>query len=288
MSTAASTAAGKSKGGSSSSSTKAPKTVEYTVGPGVGPVDAKFDALRFLPPREQSESSGEACIAKAYMMPGKAALRVKLIGCQVTGIRESRKNAPTVLARASKATIALLMSLDEHVLSIVKTNVDAWFLHRMHADLVEEYYRGNTATHIKHGVLGRFVLDGERTAVVTDGAIVDLHMQFVGIQFRRQYFTPVWKVLSAEPSDAKATPTSFEDAEDGEEYDDDLGPMIEECAEMRQALMAHLLRQEREHEDRLDKLREMIVALSASGLGDLNTLEDIQRRLAEDDDAPMP
>jgi hypothetical protein len=260
------------------------KCVEISVGPGKPHVDTDFDALRFAPPRDVGES-GEACVARAYMMPGRSALRVNIAGCEVVKVRESRKNTPTVIASTCKSALAMLMALDEHILGIAKANIDAWFLHKMNADLVEEYYRGNSATDLKRGVLARFVLEGKLASSVQDGRSVDMTLQLIGVQFRRQYFTPMWKLVSATPSvvvapSAKNAKCRFLDADDDEGCDeeggDDDGPSMEECVDLRETLMAQLFRMESQCEERMKNIRELVCMLEASALDDMRTLEECE------------
>jgi hypothetical protein len=178
------------------------------------------------------------------------------------------------------------MALDERVIEVAKNSVDAWFLHRMDPDLVEEYYRGNSATDIRHGIVARFVVEG--TCKLEVGGAVDLTMQFHGVQFRRQYFTATWKLVSSVPAadphhkvadDRFVFDGSASDAEDAEDAEDEDGPNADECAEMRQGLMARLLDAENVHLDALDRVREMVHALEASSITDIRTLEEVERLL---------
>lgn len=247
-------------------------------------------ALRFTPPRQLNNPStgGEACLARAYVMPGRSSLRLTFPSCRIVKTRGN-----TLHVRTSRAALDLLMTLDERIIEVAKNSVDAWFLHRMDPDLVEEYYRGNSATDIKHGIVARFVVDAaELSSQCTVGCPLDLTMQFHGVQFRRQYFTAVWKLIQATP--AVAGPASAHlsddffsggdpDEQDGADDDDDddygVGPNAEECAEMRQSLMGRLLEQESTHADALEQVREMVRVLEASPIDDIRTLEDVERLL---------
>jgi hypothetical protein len=272
----------------SSKGSKGSKVVEVSA-VGAGHHEDVLAALRFTPPRQtNSTDGGEACLARAYVMPGRSALRVAFPSCRIVKVR-----GQTVHARAPREALDLLMSLDERVIEVAKNSVDAWFLHRMDPDLVEEYYRGNSATDIRHGIVARFVVEG--TCKLEVGAAVDLTMQFHGVQFRRQYFTATWKLVSSVPavdpqhavttdrfvfrgSDDGGASDQEGDDPDAEDEDED-GPNAEECAEMRQALMARLLDAENVHMDALDRVREMVHALEASPITDIRTLEEVERLL---------
>ena len=259
------------------------KTKVVDVVAGTGPHDDVLAAVRFTPPRQSSSTNGgEACLARAYVMPARCALRIAFPGCRIVKVR-----GQTVHARAPREALDLLMSLDERVIEVAKNSVDAWFLHRMDPDLVEEYYRGNSATDIRHGIVARFVVEG--TCKLEVGATVDLVMQFHGVQFRRQYFTATWKLVSsvtAEDPTQTVISDNFclgasepEDTErDADDADED-GPNAEECAEMRQALMARLLDAENMHMDALDRVHEMVHALESSCITDIRTLEEVERLL---------
>ena len=250
-----------------------------------------FDAIRFAPPKEDGESS-DACVAKAYVMPGRAALRVALRGCKVVRVRESRKNVPTVHFLCGRHELEMLMALDERVVAIAKTSIDAWFMHKMNPDLVEEYYRGNTETDIKHGIVARIVIDGKlaKRMASPSETPVDVTLRLVGVQFRRQFFTPVWKIVSAEPSSIKSVSChpSFlvddqVDGDDitGEDEQDDAGPTQDECLEMRQTLMATLIAREGKVEDDLNKVRHLIQRLYRSTICDIQTLESVSDALVQ-------
>jgi hypothetical protein len=240
--------------------------------------------LRFAPPRSDTD---EECLAKAFIMPGKTPLRLRVRGCLVTKVAESRKNSPTMFVRASggSSLTAYAMALDDHVVQVAKTNIDAWFLHKMNADLVEEYYRGSTATDSTHGVVGRFVLSGRLPETLAVGASYDLTLHLVGVQFRRQYFTAVWTLLAHDAVEADQAPPAFfesSEEEDDEEDDDYAGPAgEEECAELRQAVTARLLAAECAQEERLHAVRDLIRVLDAAPLRDLRTLADVEERLEE-------
>ncbi len=282
---------------------------------------ADFDAaaLRFTAPKEaEDKGDSKVCTARAFLLPGKGALRLMLRGAAVAKVTHSRRDAHTVsVAMPPRAgpLQAFLLALDARVLEVAQSSTDAWFMHKMNADLVEEYYRGST-----HGTVCRFVVDGtlELPPVVegahVDGARVDMVLQLVGLQFRPQYFTCVWKVLRAsaavavEASDA----SDASEASDGEKedappplhkkktrknlqfaFEDDslpssdneddeyVGPTAEQRAELRQSLMEKLMSLESYEQDRIDSLRDMIRVLDSASPDDLGVLGDIDERLAE-------
>jgi hypothetical protein len=242
--------------------------------------EAAMAALRFTPPRQLNAAAnggGEACLARAYVMPGRMALRLTFPACRVVKVR-----GQTLHVRTSRTALDLLMMLDERVTEVAKSSVDAWFLHRMDPDLVEEYYRGNSAIDSRHGIVARFVVDAQLQQQLDD-APLDLTMQFHGVQFRRQYFTAVWKLIKAvpaAPSSALGDDDFFRgDADRTDDEDEEVGPNAEECAEMRQALMARLLEEESVRIDALERVQELVRVLEASPVSDVRTLEDVERLL---------
>ena len=112
------------------------------------------------------------------------------------------------------------------MLQVAQSNTDVWFMHKMNADLVEEYYRGCSGP--AGGTQGRFVLAAESLPpdfllACADGGSpprLDLQLQLVGLQFRPQYFTCVWKLASARLS---PTPLPTPPVEPARGTDDDLG-----------------------------------------------------------------
>ena len=271
--------------------------------------DIDFSQLRFSAPKD-AEDNGDSkvCIAKAFLLPGKGSLKVRLTA-PVVKVTHSRRDAHTIAVSTSASGLqAFLLALDARVLEVAQVSTDAWFMSKMNADLIEEYYRGCTAVQHGHGTVGRFVVDGapELPAAIEAGASVDVVFQLVGLQFRPQYFTCVWKVVKASSADLPPAalqslppapeevvvpkkkqqqkqqqpvfvpPTTDDDEEDfAGSDDDDAGPTAEERAELRQALMSKLMSLESFEQERIDQLREMIRRLDATSIDDLGMFGEI-------------
>jgi len=271
--------------------------------------------LRFSAPKDaEDRGDSKVCTARAFLLPGKGALRLEVHCAELAKVTHSRRDAHTLTfaqaASQSCAFTSFLMSLDARVLEVAKASTDVWFMHKMNADLVEEYYRGSTAPTVGHGIGARFVIDAtpQLPDALVAGARVDIVLQLIGLQFRPQYFTCVWKVLSSAASPlpeeavaeqqpvrrrrtspaaatAPAVP-AFLDDEEGERDDDDAGeyagPDAEQRAELRRTLMDRLMRLERDEQDRIDAVRDMIRVLDGATPGeDLGVIAEMDERLGE-------
>ena len=263
--------------------------------------------LRFTAPKDaEDRGDSKVCTARAFLLPGKGSLRIRLTSVPVTKVTHSRRDAHTLSVSVGQGgeLQSFLLALDARVLEVAQASTDAWFMSKMNADLVEEYYRGCSAAQLGHGSVGRFVVDGapELPTAIAAGASVDVLLQLVGLQFRPQYFTCVWKVVRAAAANAQVQPAeeahpppktgpkrqpsfAFSNDGDGEgdASDDDgctAGPTAEERAELRQGLMTKLMSLESYELDRIDALREMIRALDAASIDDLGVLGDVDTRLS--------
>ena len=302
--------------------------------------DVDLSLLRFSAPKETAGGGGaggeaedgkkpagggseRSCTARAFLLPGKGALKVAFRGASIARVTHARRDAHTVFVEVAEGAgkrrgapqqthtrmHAFLATLDARVLEVAKANVTAWFSHRMNDDLVEEYYRGGL-TGGGGGLLARFVVSGapELPEPLAAGACVDVTMQLVGLQFRSQYFTCVWKVAAVRAADPPPAPPLRRASEDGGFFlldddeddgggeadgDDDsdldeasLGPTAEVCAEMRQALASRLAAAEQAWADqaaaasgRVAAARAAADRLEAAPLSDLATLAELEEAL---------
>jgi hypothetical protein len=233
---------------------------------------------------------------------------------RIVRIAESRRNVTTIYARVPSPVLRFLLELDARVVDAAKTNVDAWFANNLSAQLVEEYYRGSSASDRQEGcVLARFVVEGRMPpALSVQGgeqprSPMQLALTLSGIQFRRQYFACVWKSAEATPCStqaaaefdkARARPRScvplfsdddqdeFDDQEeeDLEEDDEELDegppyPTAEECAKLRQALVARIMTEQSATDQRSATLQQFTRTLDESPLEDLHILDQVAEQL---------
>ena len=282
--------------------------------------------IRFTAPKDaEDRGDSKVCTARAYVLPGKGALRISVVNATVEKLTHSRRDAHTLFvcnadARGRRDDFAAFMrQLDVRVLEVAQGNTDAWFMHKMNADLVEEYYRGCAAATASRFVLQTEALQPELLAPRPPGATFDMQLQLVGLQFRPQYFTCVWKVASVRASppseeteeeqdrpdedddededafavsprparrDRRHTPMFVMDPEEGDDAyenddddDDGFGPTAEERAEIRQGLMSRLMRLESDQQGRVEALRGMIRAIDSAPAEDLGVLGSVEEQL---------
>jgi hypothetical protein len=259
------------------------KTVEIDIEAQSDGIGLDMASLKLSAPRTMPSDKDDVCMAKAVVMPAKAVLKLRVRNLKVARIVDGR--IPTLLARVGRPVRDFLMALDSRVVATTKENNAAWFLHQMDADLVEDYYRSSTVTDAAHGVLARFVLDSTPIPphLLSPCNVVDAVLQLVGVQFRRQYYTVVWKVVSSVAAEVQSCAFGLSDGDDSasESDADDVGPTDEDTMELRRALASRLLEEESVQEDRLDTLRDLLRTLDASPVTDLTTLNVVDERFGE-------
>ena len=221
----------------------------------------EWSHLKFTAPKKSTASSELSCIARTHVnSSSKNAFVLTLNGGTVDRVFHTRADFHTLFVKLpTKKKLKnplggelkmFVDSLDKHVIDVAKGKVDEWFNRTMSGDLVEEYYRGSTTSAPSL----RFVISGDLPEEkLLSGALVNVSLQLVGVQFKQQYFTCVWKITAIEeahePVDLDSTEKGFgffpDDEEDPEEDneelnldddddddDDDGGPTIEEQREM--------------------------------------------------------
>ena len=265
--------------------------VTVSLGAGAEPFDPT--TVRFVPPKD---IDSDTFLCKAYAPGGgKQALRVVLPGAAVVRAAESRRQATTLHLHVPRRVTRFLMDLDAHMVATAQTNSGDWFAVQMNPSLIEEYYHGSCAPDRQHGVLARVVLDGPAPPECQPGSRVDLELQLLGIQFRRQYFTAAWRVVSATRAPAAGAAAGFLFADDGDDDtdagsgrrdsdsdagdDDDEGPSFEERVAMHDDLLRRAIdRHEQLHTASLELL-EVISNLRNAKAGDLAAVEAAAERL---------
>ena len=218
--------------------------------------DLEWSQLKFLTPKKISTASDQSCIARAVIGANRSALQLALKGATVDRVTHTRADfhtlfvrmpvGPTVREKKGRACSQVVTggdlkkftdSLDLHVTDVAKGKVDEWFNRSMSGDLVEEYYRGSTTSTPSL----RFVISGNLSELsLVHGSSVNITVQLVGVQFRSQYFTCVWKIVSLEDATKEnENENGFgffpEDDEDPEEDLDDAYPTEEERIELVRA-----------------------------------------------------
>ena len=166
-------------------------------GPAAGlPEDAELgDVVAFAHPAEASDGND----SRVFTACATTKLELKLDASEVTRLTRSRRHTYTLFVRAGDAATEFLARLDDHVVRVVKANVRSWFEHQMNKNLVDEYYRRSTELNERGRVLCRFVFvsDAPPPDAIEVGSSARLTLQLVGLQFRQQYFTAVWRLAGA-------------------------------------------------------------------------------------------
>jgi hypothetical protein len=253
-----------------------------------------FDTLSFAKPKVVAGESDDVCVSKGTLDGGKTGFRIRVRRLKTARVVEGRKNSHTVFARANRAATAFMIALDARIVDATRSNVGTWFMNKIEPDLVEDYYRGSTATDAKHGVLTRFVVEGKLPTLMTsETGGCEVVLQLTGIQFRRQYYTLVWKVVSAAPT---ASPPSTEpdfriadlpfqsdeeDEDDERGGEEEEGPSYDEIKELWHSLSRRLLEAETVFDEKTQAVRAMIRTFENAPEHDLRTLELLEERLAD-------
>lgn len=211
-------------------------------------IDVDWSQLKFSAPKKASSSASTSdlsCTARASFGSNRSVFQITLNGATVDRVTHTRADFHTLFVRMPMGPVvkegkkksrviaggnlkAFSDSLDLHVIDVAKGKVDEWFNRTMSGDLIEEYYRGSTTSAPSL----RFVISGEVSDRLTAGSIVNITVQLVGVQFRSQYFTCVWKIVSLE--DAPVVVAVAEQGgfgffpEDDEDPEEDLENAVEE------------------------------------------------------------
>jgi hypothetical protein len=232
----------------------------------------EWSHLKFTAPKKSAASSELSCIARTNVNgSSKNAFVLTLNGGTVDRVTHTRtdfhtlfvklptgsssgkkKNAGGSLGSLGGELKKFVDSLDKHVIDVAKGKVDEWFNRTMSGDLVEEYYRGSTTSAPSL----RFVISGDLPdEKLLSGALVNVSLQLVGVQFKSQYFTCVWTIADIEEAhepvdleDISDKGFGFfpDDEEDPEEDDEELnldeedGPTFEERRDMIESETARL------------------------------------------------
>lgn len=187
-------------------------------------------SLRFKTPRDAEDGS---YLCTAALAPGSKRLHVCATNASIKSVTDGVSKTRKITVNLSKDQARQFMALDAVVLDYVKLHVEQWFDGKMDDALVEEYYRPTVVADSGNGVCAKL-------HVVSKGLPKDLRegdhslrLQLLGIQFRKQHFTLVWKYV-----DRAVPPPPEEDASDAgqvkqaEQEDDD-----EDDEDVKSALM---------------------------------------------------
>lgn len=221
--------------------------------------DLDWSELKFSAPKKAASSSDHSCIARASFGSDRSAFQITLKGASVDRVTHTRADfhtlfvrlpvGPVVKEKKGKKSSAVTVSggdlkkftdsLDLHVMEVAKGKVEEWFNRSMSEDLIEEYYRGSTTS--AQTLSTRFVISGDLSDRLSAGSPLDITVQLVGVQFRSQYFTCVWKIVSlSEPViESKGGfgffPDDEEDPEEDTEEPEEPYPTEDERIELVQA-----------------------------------------------------
>lgn len=269
---------------------------------GAAPAAEAAGELRFVAPKDVGADS-DTFLCRAYAPPGKQAVRVRVPGAAVVRATESRRGASTLHVRLARRATRFLLELDAHVVAVAQANAHDWFAVQMNPSLIEEYYHGSCAADRQHGLVARLVLDGPAPAACAAGARVDLELTLLGIQFRKQYFTAAWRVVSCEPTAPRGALGSLfaddddgdggpvprgggDEEEEGSDDDRDAGPLLDERVTMREELLARararlagLAAEAARVAAEAAEVRGAAEALEAAPPGDVRALEEAAERL---------
>lgn len=144
--------------------------------------------LRFKSPKEVDDVY--LCSA---VLPQSKRLNVQIENGDVVGVANGVNKTRRVSLALSKDQAKQLMSLDDYVLTYVKNHIESWFEGNMDEALVEEYYRPVVVAEAGKGVCAKMLVTAKNSSVELGDH--DATFQLVGIQFRKQQFSLIWKVV---------------------------------------------------------------------------------------------
>lgn len=247
--------------------------------------------LTFSPPSDTFEPKDSRVLtATATCASDGKRLDVRLTAT-VMRLTQCRKNTYTLFLQATDAATLFMSRLDDSVVSTVKSNVKSWFEHSMNRDLVDEYYRRSSEVHGGKDITCRFVLasDTPPPDMLEVGSAARITLQLIGLQFRQQYFTCLWKIVGVRegPQGCRIQKQpQFMFLNDDhhhhhhDHHDDDdgyIGPSAEDRATIRSAIVDKLVEMEKEQQTRLDDVRDMLSTIDRCS--ELDVIADLMDRL---------
>lgn len=166
-----------------------------------------FDTLSFAEPKNVSK---DTCICAATLKGKADGLVIRMPAARVVRV-SLQKGSATVQTRVNRAAIRFIMGLDERCLASAMANASEWFMHKVKSSLIEDFFRPSTEVTNKTdgSVVARFKLaisDEDLVPNILEGQYYDLGMKLVGLQFRKQHFCALWKLVALGGADAASVP----------------------------------------------------------------------------------
>jgi Family of unknown function (DUF5871) len=160
--------------------------------------------------REPKKVSSDAFVCTGFVAPNGDGLQLRVSEASVLRVTASKSSA-TIIVKVPKFATRLLAALDEHSVSEAMRNTDAWFMHKMSPTLIEDFYKPSTEVNSKGqgGIAARFKLVLSDTDIIpnlSSEVTYDMTIRLSGLQFRKQNFCLVWKLVQAKPAKAAAAP----------------------------------------------------------------------------------
>lgn len=210
---------------------------------------SSFDAAQCIAFQEPKKMSRDCCICHAsissHQTPNSKPHATKSHASSlVLNIPRARlvrtlktKDSVTLLVKTTKSVHKCLMGIDDWSLTSAMEHSEKWFMHNVNASLIEDFFKGSVEVDCRTGTrVARFKLyvnpddDGLLTPTMTIGREYSLSLKFVGLQFRKQNFAAVWKLVEAtDVDDADDADTKLMISSDDDDEEDDVEPIDEPC-----------------------------------------------------------
>lgn len=171
--------------------------------------------LRFSTPRSRWGDS-KLCLAKARGNGGQQqsqSIRVVLRGATVAKVGHVHNSVRTIVLSDIAGDFGdFLLQLDAHAVDVTKRQMEAWFMHKMDDETIDDYYRECATSMLGFGSVARFFVDASTdvsalAAAASTADRVDLEFRLEGLLFRSQLFAMLWKcrVCHRAPPDERPT-----------------------------------------------------------------------------------
>ena len=179
-----------------------------------------WSTLEFMDPTNMGKDACVCHVAGAPLHVTLPCVRVaRVVAMQQT-------DCVTLSLHASKDLVRSFLLLDKRCLFLALANCSSWFMHRIKADLIEDFFRpsteliaasdGNNDGGHKNDTrssavavrLKVMVPEGELIPNVREGQWYNMAFTLLGLQFRKQHFCVLWKLAAVHTvNKPRSTPT---------------------------------------------------------------------------------
>lgn len=176
--------------------------------------------LKFKSPKE----TDDVFVCHAVLPQGKR-MQMRLNKARVSSVTDGVSKTRKIALNISRDQAKQLLTLDGMVLNYVKSHIEGWFDGKMDDALIEEYYRPTVVADSGNGVCAKVLVSSKGVPKTLSAGDHSVCLQLVGIQFRKQHFSLVWKFVDFVEKEKEKDEDNDEEDNDYD-YEDDERSML--------------------------------------------------------------